>query len=185
MNKIKLNQNVFDFPMPVTLLGTTIDSNPNFMALGWISRVNANPPLIGIGVGKHHITHECIIKNKTFSINYPTANMLKETDYCGIYSGKKVDKSKLFTLFNGDLENAPMISECSLSFECKVINLVENPTNTFFIGEIINVFSEDKYFDNGKLSIKKMNPMLLTMPDNYYWSVGEKIGNAWKDGKEI
>lgn len=185
MNKIKLNQNVSDFPMPVTLLGTTLDSKPNFMALGWITRVNANPPLIGIGVGKHHITHESIIKNRTFSINYPTANMLKETDYCGIYSGKKEDKSKLFTLFNGDLENAPMISECSLSYECKVINQVVNPTNSFFIGEIINVFSEDKYLDNGKLSIKKMDPMLLTMPDNNYWSVGEKIGNAWKDGKKI
>ena len=184
-SKIKLNPNVYDFPMPVTILGTTLNSKSNFMTLSWITRINKNPPLIGIGVDKPHLSHKGITENKTFSINYPTVDMIKETDYCGIYSAKKVDKSEIFELFNGELENAPMIKNCSINLECKVIDQVDLPMNSVFIAEIINAYSEEEYMQDGKLSIKQMNPMLLTMPDNNYWNVGEKVGNAWKDGSKL
>ena len=56
MKKVDIGANTFVFPMPVTLLGTQVNARPNFMALGWLTRVNANPPMIGVGVGKHHYT---------------------------------------------------------------------------------------------------------------------------------
>ena len=183
--KIKLNRNTYDFPMPITLLGTVVNSKINYMALAWITRINKKPPLIGISVDKPHSSHKGILENKTFSINYPNVDLLKETDYCGIYSAMKIDKSQMFETFNGELKNAPMIRNCTLNLECTVINLIELPINTFFIAEIINAYSEDKYMDNGKLNIKKMNPLLLTMPDNKYWNVGENVGLAWKDGKQL
>jgi len=181
-NKVTLNPNVYDLPMPVTLLGTAINNKPNFMALGWLTRVNASPPMIGIGVGRTHLSYQSIIENKSFSINYPDVSMMKVTDYCGLYSGKNKDKSNLFNVFYGENETAPLIENCALNLECKVLQEIDLPANTFFIAEIINAYTEEKYLTDGKPDIKKINPMLLTMPDRYYWTVGEKVGSAWKDG---
>lgn len=112
--KIKINNNVFVYPMPVTLLGANVKGKVNFMALGWVTRVNANPPMLGIGVHKSHYTTEGIKENKSFSVNFPEAEMIIETDYCRLVSGENVDKSSLFEVFYGELETTPMIRECTL-----------------------------------------------------------------------
>jgi flavin reductase (DIM6/NTAB) family NADH-FMN oxidoreductase RutF len=108
--------------------------------------------------------------------------MVEATDYCGLVSGKTTDKSKVFEIFYGELKTAPMITECSLSLECKLVDKVDLQTNIFFIGEIIASYTEEKFLTNGKLDIKKMNPLLLTMPDNSYWTVGNYVGKAWNIG---
>lgn len=183
MEKKRLGSNIFIYPMPVTLLGVNIKQKPNFMTLGWISRVNANPPMVGCGVGKHHYTPLGIAENKTFSVNFPSAKMVEKVDYCGIVSGKNADKSKIFDIFYGELKTAPMIKECPLSIECRLVNLVENPTNNFYIGEIVSSYIDEQCLTDGKPDIKKLNPLLLTMPDNRYWTVGEYVGDAWNIGK--
>jgi flavin reductase (DIM6/NTAB) family NADH-FMN oxidoreductase RutF len=185
MKKIKIDPNTYVYPNPVTLVGTEIEGKANFMALGWISRVNSKPPLIGIGVNRVHYTAKGIQKTKTFSINYTSAEMVEITDYCGIVSGKKVDKADLFEIFYGFLKTAPMIAECTLCMECKLIETVELPDHYFFIGEITSSYTEERYLTDGKPDIKKMNPLLLTMPDNNYWTVGEHAGKAWGIGKKL
>jgi flavin reductase (DIM6/NTAB) family NADH-FMN oxidoreductase RutF len=108
VNKVRYPANVFIYPMPVTLLGVNVNSIPNFMALGWVSRVNATPPMIGCGVGNHHCTNKGILENKTFSINIPSVGMMEKTDYCGLVSGKTTDKSGLFDIFfTGSLRLRP------------------------------------------------------------------------------
>jgi flavin reductase (DIM6/NTAB) family NADH-FMN oxidoreductase RutF len=173
------------YPMPVTLLGVNVNSVPNFMALGWVSRVNANPPMVGCGVGRHHYTNKGIQENRTFSINIPSVEMMEKADYCGLVSGKSVDKSGLFEIYYGDLKSAPMISECPVSLECRLVNTVENPTNNFYIGEIVASYTEEKYLTDGHPDIKLINPLLLTMPDNRYWDVGGYMGDAWKAGRNV
>ncbi|WP_269848686.1 flavin reductase family protein [Methanosarcina horonobensis] len=133
--KIKIDNNVFVYPMPVTLLGANLKGKANFMALGWVSRVNANPPMLGVGVHKSHYTPEGIMENRSFSVNFPHSEMVKKTDYCGLVSGEKVDKSGLFEVFYGELETAPMIKECTLNLECRLIETLEFPTNFFFLWE--------------------------------------------------
>jgi flavin reductase (DIM6/NTAB) family NADH-FMN oxidoreductase RutF len=127
--KINIGNNVFVYPMPVTLVGTQVEGRVNFMTVGWISRVNANPPYIGIGINKNHYTARGILENKGFSVNFPSADMVKKTDYCGIVSGRKEDKSKLFEVFYGKFETAPMIKECPLNLECGLVETMEFPTN--------------------------------------------------------
>lgn len=183
--KITIGNNVFVYPMPVTLVGTQVDGRVNFMTVGWISRVNANPPYIGVGINKNHYTAKGIIENGGFSVNFPTADMMKITDYCGIVSGKKEDKSKLFDVFYGKFEAAPMIKECPLNLECGIVETMEFPTNYFFVGEILAAYSEEQYLTEGKLDIEKMKPLLLTMPDNSYWTVGDYNGAAWKTGLSL
>ncbi|MCX5846064.1 MAG: flavin reductase family protein [Deltaproteobacteria bacterium] len=185
MNKVKIGNNPFVYPMPMVLVGTVIDDRANFMAVGWVSRVNFNPPMIAVALGKFHYTNAGIHKNKTFSVNIPGIDLIEKVDYCGLVSGEKVDKSKLFDVFYGNLPAAPMIRECPLCMECKLFNAVDLPSNTLFIGEIIETYTEGRYLTDGKPDIKKMNPFTLTMPDNNYWRVGENAGKAWSIGNNF
>jgi len=185
MSKTNIGKNTFIYPNPVTLLGTIVDGKPNFMALGWISRANANPPLVAIGVGKAHYTPKGIIETKTFSINYPSVDMVEIADYCGIASGKNIDKASLFNIFYGELGNAPMISQCPLCIECRLVDTLNYATNYLFVGEIIGTYIDDICLTNGKPDIKKIDPLLLTMPDNSYWKVGDYIGQAWGIGRNF
>lgn len=185
MTKKEIGTNVFTFPMPVTLLGTLIGGKPNFMALGWISRVNANPPLIGIGVGKHHYSIRGLEDAGVFSINYPTTAMIRETDYCGLVSGKNTEKAELFTVTPGPVTTAPLIDECPLSLECRVVNRFEFGTNIFYIGEIAGAYADEKVLIDNVPDISRMDLCVLTMPDNRYWKIGDVAGKAWSDGRAL
>jgi flavin reductase (DIM6/NTAB) family NADH-FMN oxidoreductase RutF len=182
MDKIAIEKNQFCLPWTQTLLGTHINGKVNFMALDWLTRVNFDPAMLGICVGKAHASHRAVRETGEFSVNVPTVDMVEATDYCGIASGKREDKSGLFEVFYGTLKNAPLIKSCPINIECRLLQALELPSNTFFIGEIVTIFSEERYLSGGKPDVKKIRPFLLTMPDNRFWSVGDQIGSAWKDG---
>ena len=118
-------------------------------------------------------------------MNIPSADRVVETDYCGIFSGRKVDKSRLFEVFYGALGTAPMIAECPLCLECKLGDIHELPSNDLFIGEIIGAYTEESYLTGDQLDVRKMTPMVLTMPDNNYWAIGEHLAKAYSVGKPL
>jgi len=184
MSKIKVDPNVY-IPMPVSLVGSIVDGKPNFMAVGWVTRVNRNPPYLGVGINKAHYTPAGIRENGAFSVNFPSVDLVTETDYCGIVSGKNTNKSDTFELFYGEIKAAPMIEKCPLCLECKLVYIHEMPTNDLFIGEIVAAHTEERYLTNGQIDIRKMNLMILTMRDNNYWSIGEHAGDAWKIGNRL
>lgn len=185
MNKVKIGKNTFVYPMPMVLVGTVVDGKANFMAVGWVSRVNFNPPMIAVALGNFHYTNRGIHKNETFSVNIPGSDLIEKVDFCGLVSGEKTDKSKIFEVFYGDIPTAPMIRECPLSIECTLYSAVELPSNTLFIGEIIETYTEERYLTGGKPDITIILPFTLTMPDNNYWKVGENAGAAWSIGKNL
>jgi len=181
---VKIENNVFGFPMPMVVVGVVVDGKVNFMAVAWVSRVNANPPLIAVALGKNHHTNRGIHQNREFSVCVPDAELLKAVDYVGIASGAKVDKSTVFKTFKGALASAPLIEGCPMAMECRLAQVVDMPTNELFIGEIVGAYSDEKVLSLGKLDRDKTHPFLLTMPDNSYWTLGSRIGHAWKDGKD-
>lgn len=185
MEKINIGNNVFVYPMPVTLIGATVREKANFMTVGWITRVNAKPAMLAVSLNKAHYTPTGIREAKTFSVNFPSADMIEKTDYCGLVSGRKTDKSGVFDVFYGELKTAPMIRECPLCIECKLTEICELPTNNLFIGEVAAAYTEEKFLTDGKPDVKKINPLVLTMPDNSYWTVGEYSGKAWSEGKKF
>ena len=185
MQKQNIDTNVYLYPMPVVLLGAEVQGKPNFMTVGWVSRVNFKPPMIAVGINKAHYTPEGILENRAFSINIPGRSMVGVTDYCGLVSGRKVDKAMLFEVFYGALPGAPMITECPLNMECRLVDTVDLPSNHLFIGEIVGAYCGDEIMTDGNPDLKKIDPLVLTMPDNSYWGVGEFIGKAWKVGKEL
>jgi flavin reductase (DIM6/NTAB) family NADH-FMN oxidoreductase RutF len=181
MAKIKIGNNAFTYPMPVTIVGAHVKGKPNHMAISWVSMLSSKPPLIGI-VSSAHYTTEGIKENKEFSVCVPSIEMIKATDYVGIVSGTDKDKSKIFDCHYGELKNSPMIKDCPVSVECKLVQTVKLPEAELLIGEIINTYGDEKYMTDGKLDIKKMKPFTLTMPDNNYCAVGQLVGKAWEDG---
>ena len=185
MEKIKIDNAAYVYPMPMTVVGTMVGGKPNYLAAAWVCRVNFAPPMIGIALGKKHHTNKGIREHKEFSVNIPGADLIKAVDYVGLFSGEKVDKSKIFDPYYGQLKNAPMIRNCPVTMECKVVNTVDLPADEFFIGEVVGVYSEERFLTGNKPDIKKMRPFTLTMPDNGYWSIGEFLGKAWNIGKDF
>ncbi|MGA2934894.1 MAG: flavin reductase family protein [Methanomicrobiales archaeon] len=181
MEKIAVGTNFF-IPMPVVLVGTQVNGKDNFMTVGWCSRANANPPMIVCGIGDHHHTPRGITRAKTFSVNIPSSAMLEKTDYCGLVSGADVDKSKVFEVFYGALRTAPMIRDCPVALECRLVQAVGLPTNTLFIGEISGAYADPAVIKGGKPDFSAIDPLLLTMPDNTYWQLGKVAGKAWNAG---
>lgn len=185
MPKIKIAENAFTYPMPMVIAGTSRDNRPNFMAVGWVTRVNFKPPMIGIALGKSHYTNNGIRESNAFSINIPGVDLLEKTDYAGLVSGSKMDKSMLFTVMTGESTGTPMIRECKVCMECRLVQVVDLPTNEIFIGEIINAYIDDDCLTDGKPDVKKIEPFTLTMPDNHYWSIGKELGRAWGIGSKL
>ena len=184
VEKINIGNNAFLLPMPMVLVGSRIVGRPNFMAVAWASRVNASPNVMCVAIG-NKFTAEGIFENKEFSINIPSVDLMPLTDLMGLVSGRDYDKSKQFDIFYGTLKNAPMICECPVTMECRLIESVRLDVDTLFIGEVRNVWSEEKYLTKGAPDITKVSPFCLSMPDNRYWSVGKEIGKAWHEGLKL
>jgi len=184
MEKIEIQKNFF-IPMPVVLVGTQVTGRANFMAVGWCARVNGNPPMIACGINSNHATPGGIAATGTFSINIPSSLLMEKTDYCGLVSGKTVDKSGVFDVFYGTLKTAPMIRECPVTLECRLVQAVELPTHTLFIGEIAGAYADSRVIKDGKPDFPAIDPLFLTMPDNHYWALGNYAGNAWSAGKHL
>ena len=183
MDKINLGSTIPAYPMPVSLVGAYVDGKPNFMAVAWFTMASYKPPRIAITLGKGHYTNPGIRENKTFSLCLPSEDMVEITDYCGIVSGKKTDKSEIFDLFYGELKTAPLIRDCPLCIECKLVEIVESGPNEIFIGEIMGIYTEERFLTDGKLDFKKMKPLILSQPDTSYWRLGDQVGKAWNIGK--
>jgi flavin reductase (DIM6/NTAB) family NADH-FMN oxidoreductase RutF len=185
MGKIAIDENAFTYPMPMVLVGTFVNERPNFMAAGWVTRVNFRPPMIAVALGKSHYTNGGIHASGAFSVNIPNIDLMEKVDYCGIVSGNQEDKSTLFKVIPGKTTGAPMIDDCPLCMECRLANILDLPTNEVFIGEIVGAYANAECCSDGKPDIRKIRPFTLTMPDNRYWEVGGNAGKAWSIGKNV
>ena len=121
MTKKSIGAKTFLYPMPTVLVGAQVEGIPNYLAVAYCGIAHHDPPMIAVSLGKNHYTNIGIKANGTFSVNIPSEDMVEVTDYCGIVSGKKEDKSPLFTSFYGKLKTAPMIEQCPINLECRVV----------------------------------------------------------------
>jgi flavin reductase (DIM6/NTAB) family NADH-FMN oxidoreductase RutF len=185
MDKINLGSTIPAWPMPVSLVGTYVDGKPNFMAVAWFTMASYKPPRIAIVLGKGHYTNPGIKENRTFSVCLPSEDMVEVTDYCGIVSGKKTDKSDIFDLFYGELKTAPLIRDCPLNIECKLVEIVKSGLNEIFIGDIMGTYTEERFLTEGKLDLRKMQPLILSQPDTTYLRIGDPVAKAWNIGKRL
>jgi flavin reductase (DIM6/NTAB) family NADH-FMN oxidoreductase RutF len=184
MKKTKLGPQTLLFPMPATLVGATVGGKPNFMTAAWCAIAAGKPPSIAVGINKTRYTLEGIQEHGTFSINVPSSDMAKSVDFCGIYSGRGKDKTGVFTVFNGELKTAPLIEECPVNLECKVIHLLDLGSHTLVVGEIKETFIAEGCLTDGKPDAQKIDPLAYITGTSMYYRLGEQIAPAFQVGKE-
>ena len=185
MGKVKTKFRRPPLILPVCLVGANVEEKPNFQAIAWFNMVDYDPYLIGLSSERSHYTNKGIKENNTFSINIPASNMASVIDYCGLHSGTEVDKSKIFDVFYGELQTAPMISGMPINVECKLTQTLELHHADFFIGEIVGVYVEEKYLVNGKPDMKNIDPLLYEDGLGNYWSLGKFLAKAFDIGKQF
>lgn len=172
------------YPMPITLVGAMVDGKPNYMPAAHVGIMNlAAQNYITVGLAKIHHTNKGIKENKTFSVNVPSEDLVVETDYCGLVSGKDTDKSEIFETFYGKLETAPLIAQCPVNMECKLHDIIDFPTHDVFMGEIVASYSDEAVLTNGVVDLAKVKPMLFDMARKNYWRLGEPFARCWNVGK--
>lgn len=185
MEKMRIGNKNYLYPNPVIIVGVKVDGNTNYLNVSYCGIANRDPAMISISINKSHYSYGGIRENKAFSINIPSLDMLEATDYCGTVSGKDVDKSKIFSTFYGNNKNAPMIEECPINMECEVMHEIDlGGSNMLIIGKVMEAYSSKKYLTNNIPDLKKINPILLSIYEFNYYSVGDKAGKAWDVGKD-
>jgi flavin reductase (DIM6/NTAB) family NADH-FMN oxidoreductase RutF len=174
------------YPMPTTLVGVTVNGKPNFLTVAHVGILNHGAPqYLSIGLGKVHYSNAGIHENRTFSICLPSEDLMVETDYCGIMTGKKTDKAALFDVFYGELKTAPMIRQCLINMELRLHDVLDFSTHDIFIGELVQTHAEDSVLTDGKIDVYRLRPLLFDMASKKYWSLGQPVGNCWNVGKSL
>lgn len=185
MGKIRLEPGPFVLPMPTVLVGAVVDGVPNFMTAAFVGIVNYKPVVVACGLSPTHHTASGISAKGTFSLNLPGEDLVEATDWCGIHSGKRVDKSRIFETFRGELENAPMIKACRLTAECRLVQTFPFPVDTVYFGEVAGVYIDESALKEGAPDWSRISPLLFTFPDKGYWKMGDHVAEAWSVGKRF
>ena len=188
MEKVTMGAKTWVYPMPVILVGANIDGKPNFMTVAWGGIAGGDPPMISVALRHQRYTLTGVRQNLTFSINMPSVDMVREADYCGIVSGAKVDKVEAcqFKVFYGKLETAPLIEQCPINMECKVVHILDVGSHSLVIGRIEETYISANCLSDGKPDADKLKPLIfVTAPGSQYRAFGQVVAEAFSIGKEL
>ena len=188
MSKTTIGPQALLYPMPVLLVGSNVDGKPNFFTVAWGGIASGEPPMISVAVRHVRHTLKGIRQNSVFSVNIPSAEQVKETDYCGIISGAKGDKVKTcgFKVFYGKLESAPLIEQCPVNLECKVEHMLNLGSHVLVIGRIEEVHISDNCLTDGQPDAVKINSMIyVPASSRSYNTIGGIVAKAFNIGNEL
>lgn len=173
-------------PVPAALVSCGTLEKPNVLTIAWTGILSTHPPMTYISVRPSRHSYPIIMKNREFVINLTTSSMCRETDFCGVRSGKNTDKFKIcgMTPEPAKTVTAPMIAECPINLECKVTETKELGSHTMFIAEITGVNAEERYIDSkGKLNLQQCG--LMAYAHGEYFALGRKLGDfGWSVRKK-
>lgn len=147
-------------PVPSVMVTCGTMENSNIITVAWTGIVNSEPPYVYISVRKSRYSHDIIEKSGEFIINFGTEDTCKQMDYCGVKSGRDVDKFKETGLhkMKGDKVSCPLIVESPVNLECKVIEKHEYPSHDMFLGEIVSIHvNEDIINEDDKIDFLRAN----------------------------
>lgn len=188
MTKVKLGPGTFVCPKPVFLVGANVDDKPNFITVAWGGIACESPPMVSIAIRHSRHTFKGIKQTGNFSINIPSEDIVVETDYCGIVSGANVDKVAAcrFDVFYGKLINAPMIDQCPVNLECKLVHTIDLGSHALLIGRVEEIHVNESCLTNGRPDVTKIKPFIYSAgSSNQYQAFGDFIADAFKAGKAL
>ncbi len=170
------------YPTPVTVIGAMNNDKPTWTLVAHIGIIGHDRVLVSLA--EPHFINECIKKTGKLSINIVDEGMLKETDYTGSVSGKKVDKSNVFEYILGEV-GTPIISRSPLTMECTVADIYKTQNFESFICTIDSTYVSEEYLDsNGKINYNTLKPVLFEFPTYQYLRTGDVIGKCLSFAKK-
>ncbi len=174
------------YPMPVYIIGTYgADGTPNAMNAAW-GGISEDTE-ISICISADHKTTENILLRKAFTVSMATVKMLAACDYVGIVSGNK-EPNKFekagFHATPSEFVDAPLIDELPMAVECQLISY--DPESCRLVGRIVNVSADESILgENGKVDVKKLQPITYDPMNHHYLVLGEAVGRAFHDGLKL
>ena len=166
------------YPLPVVMI-TVADKegNSNIITVAWAGTICSDPAMVSISFRPERHSHKMLMESGEFVINLTTKELAYATDYCGVKSGRDVDKFKEMNLtpIPASVVKAPMIEESPVNIECKVTEVKQLGTHDMFMAEVVAVHADEKYMDeNNKFHLEKSEPIVYS--HGTYFTCGEAIG---------
>lgn len=166
------------YPLPAVLVTCTDGKGKdNVLTIAWTGTICTNPALTYVSVRPERYSYEMIKQTGEFVINLTTEDLVYATDYCGVVSGKNIDKfSKCnLTKEKANFVKAPLIKESPVNIECRVIDIKEYGSHTMFTAEVLGVNADEQYMDeNGRFDLEKARPLCYN--HGQYYGLAQKLG---------
>lgn len=166
------------YPVPAVMVSCQRPGeNPNIVTIAWAGTICSDPAMVSISVRPERYSYDIIKETGEFTINLVTEKLTFATDYCGVKSGRDVDKFKEMNLHACDGVNVscPAIEESPVNIECKVKQVVELGSHHMFIAEVVGVQISDEYMDKtGKFNLNSTG--LVAYSHGEYFALGDKLG---------
>ena len=165
-------------PLPSVMVSCGSMEESNILTIAWTGIINSNPPMTYISVQPKRYSHDIIEKNGEFVINLVSEQLAKAMDFCGVRSGRDIDKfeSQGLTREAADTVSAPLIAESPVNLECRVKDIVRMPSHDMFIAEITAVHVDEKFVDEkGAYDFGAMD-LVAFSHGKYYRLVPEELG---------
>ncbi len=167
------------YPAPVVLVTCSRKGeDPNIITIAWTGVVSSEPPTVGIAIRPGRHSHELVDSSKEFAINFPKMGDLKKVDFCGVASGKKVNKFEKcgYTSFKGKEIHTPLIKECPVNLECVVTDALDLGSHTLFLGKVVAAHVDEELWKDETLNVMEAQPLVYLPPTAQYVSLGSVLG---------
>ena len=178
MAKINFKPGNMLYPLPVVMVSMQErDGKKNIITIAWAGTVCTNPPMVSISIRPERYSYDIIRETGEFVINLTTRELAKATDYCGVRSGRDVDKFKdmHLTAMEGQVVKAPLIAESPVNIECKVVRVEELGSHHMFVAQVVAVTVDDAYMnDRGGFELAKADPLVYS--HGAYYLLDKKVG---------
>lgn len=177
MSKVQWKGGTFIYPIPAVMVSCGTMEKSNIITVAWTGILNTNPAMCYISVRPERYSHDIIKENGEFAINLTTRQLAYATDWCGVKSGREVDKFKEMKLTKekANIISVPLIKESPVSVECKVKEIVPLGSHDMFVAEIVAIDADEKYIDEkGAFDISKCD--LIAYANGGYYPLESKIG---------
>lgn len=164
-------------PVPPVMVSCGDMESSNIITVAWTGVLCSHPPKTYVSIRPQRHSYNIIKETGEFVINIPSAELARTVDFCGIYTGAKVDKFARCKLTKAESKEvkAPTIAECKLALECRVCDIVPLGTHDMFVADIVSVSVDDSVLDeNGRLCLERAE--LCAYAHGEYFALGEKIG---------
>lgn len=178
MGKINFKPGNMLYPLPVVMVSVADkEGKPNIVTIAWTGTICSDPPMVSISVRKERYSHKLLSETGEFVINLTTEDLAFATDYCGVRSGKDVNKFEEMHLtpIKADKVSAPLIDESPVNIECKVTEVKELGSHDMFLAEVVAVHVDEKYMDEkNKFHLEEAKPIVYS--HGTYLKTGEAVG---------